>query len=1001
MTDRTVRVVLSATIGQFQAAMQAAAGNVQELDKQLTRVSQTDSFKKLGTGMTVAGAGITAAFGGIISQAAAFEKQMSAVKTALKPTSDELGKLQQAALDAGEQFGQFDATEAAQGITELGKAGVSTANILDGGLNGALALAASGQMDVGKAAELAASAMNQFKLKGKDIPRIADALAAGANAAQGDVSDLGMALSQSGLVANQFGLSMEETVGSLSAFASAGMMGSDAGTSLKSMLLQLATPSSVQAKKMQELGLSVYDASGEFIGLAGLADELQRTMGGLDAESRNAAMGIIFGTDAIRAANILYEQGADGIRGWTDEVSKTGSAMQTAASLTDNLAGDLDNLGGSLQTTFIKAGSGANEALRGLVQNVTKVVDAIKNIPAPVLEAGATITGALGIGLLAGGGIMKSISAITEFRENLKTLAVEAPKTAKVLGTVGKAAGVAGAVVAGLMIVGEVGKSFQKAVAPAEEFAGAVGSIAKGSNEGLQRINDSLSSLGWQQVKNLGDAFNYADQKMGSWIDNALSWTDEHMGFLNLGMASQLDQAKEAIDKVDQALASAGRSDAAAAFNKIVSDTGVSAERAAARFPKYRQALEAIANELQKQVPSFDAAKLTAQDYADWMGGKVPPAVQAAADAASAAGKDMTGLGDAMSDSAKDAQDQAAALDQLNKSLNEAANKALALSGSQMGLEAAYDDATASIAENGKTLDITTEKGRNNRQALDNIAQSALSLTKAMLDDGRSMEEVNAKTVSARAEFIRIATQMGLNAAAANKLADEYGLVPREVSTDVETPGMNMAQKGAKELRAALLNIPLERRPEIISLFNDKGYKAAMAALARVKSKTVTISTTYRTVYDTVGQPPRPGTPARAMPMYADGGIVHMFANGGAERHVAQIAPAGAWRLWAEPETGGEAYIPLAASKRARSLDILRETARIFGQRVTPLAIGDVMRPPYASQPHYAAPQPAPVVRSGATITIGTIINPVAEPATISATRELQRVAAAPTGRWV
>lgn len=70
---------------------------------------------------------------------------------------------------------------------------------------------------------------------------------------------------------------------------------------------------------------------------------------------------------------------------------------------------------------------------------------------------------------------------------------------------------------------------------------------------------------------------------------------------------------------------------------------------------------------------------------------------------------------------------------------------------------------------------------------------------------------------------------------------------------------------------------------------------------------------------------------------YANGGI-EFYANGGrrGENHVAQIAPAGAWRVWAEPETGGEAYIPLASTKRGRSRSILAEVARRFGDVYIP-----------------------------------------------------------------
>ena len=64
---------------------------------------------------------------------------------------------------------------------------------------------------------------------------------------------------------------------------------------------------------------------------------------------------------------------------------------------------------------------------------------------------------------------------------------------------------------------------------------------------------------------------------------------------------------------------------------------------------------------------------------------------------------------------------------------------------------------------------------------------------------------------------------------------------------------------------------------------------------------------------------------------------VKSFASGGVERHIAQIANASSLgRFWAEPETGGEAYIPLALSKRSRSMDILEEVAKIFGYMLIP-----------------------------------------------------------------
>ena len=112
-----------------------------------------------------------------------------------------------------------------QGVTALLKAGVAAKDVLAGGLSGALDLAAAGQMDVASAAETTATALNQFNLQGNQASHVADLLAAGANAAQGEVSDMAMALAQGGLVAHQTGLSVEETVAALTMFAKAGMIG--------------------------------------------------------------------------------------------------------------------------------------------------------------------------------------------------------------------------------------------------------------------------------------------------------------------------------------------------------------------------------------------------------------------------------------------------------------------------------------------------------------------------------------------------------------------------------------------------------------------------------------------------------------------------------------------------------------------------------------------------------------------------------------------------------
>lgn len=395
--NRNITIRLLADTSKFTAGMAKVSAEAEKTST--TMEASGGKTKLLTTGIAAAGIAATALGVAAVRMAADFDASMSTVQANTGASADEMSLLRQAAIDAGADT-VYSATDAADAINELGKAGMSTSDILSGGLNGALDLAASDGMEVAEAAELMSSAMAQFNLTGADATRIADALAAGAGKAQGSARDLGYALQQSGMVANSFGISMEETVGTLTSFANAGMTGSDAGTSLKSMLIALANPTKKAQNLMDELGISAYDAQGNFIGLKALAGQLQTQMSGLTQAQRNQALATIFGSDAIRAANVLYNEGADGIADWTKKVSDSGYAAQQAAAKNDNLRGDLENLSGSFESMMIKLGEGGQGPLRKLVQTIDMLVDGFGQLPAPVQQT-IVLSTALAGGIVA------------------------------------------------------------------------------------------------------------------------------------------------------------------------------------------------------------------------------------------------------------------------------------------------------------------------------------------------------------------------------------------------------------------------------------------------------------------------------------------------------------------------------------------------------------------------------------------------------------------------
>jgi TP901 family phage tail tape measure protein len=367
---------------KFEARTAGLRKQVGQAEGILSRFQKTTS--RVGAGMKAAvtsAAGMVTGVAGVGSAVAAaakssmdFEAQVSKVRATGEATEPQLKALEAQAMKMGKTFG-VSATDAMQSVEALAKAGVSTQDIMGGGLTGALSLAAAGEMDVGESAETASSAMAQFGLKGKDVGHIADVLAQGANLAQGGVSELSQALSQGGMVASQMGMSLDETVGVLAEFANKGLMGSDAGTSLKSMLQRLSNPAADAKRQMEKLGIAAYDSSGKFVGLSNFAGQLQTSMSKLTPAQRDAAMSTIFGSDAVRAASILYTDGAKGVAKWTKDVGKSGAAMETARVNTDNLKGDLDKAKASFQDAFITMGKSSQSPLRTVVQGFSSIAD--------------------------------------------------------------------------------------------------------------------------------------------------------------------------------------------------------------------------------------------------------------------------------------------------------------------------------------------------------------------------------------------------------------------------------------------------------------------------------------------------------------------------------------------------------------------------------------------------------------------------------------------------
>ncbi|MEO5314195.1 phage tail tape measure protein [Pseudarthrobacter sp. CC12] len=801
MADRSISISIEAKVSNFVSNIKTAQKSAEDFASRTAAFAKDheQNLDRVGKASMVMGGALLAGVGLAIKAYSEFDSAMSEVQSSTHESAANMDLLREAAVNAGADTA-FSAKEAAQGIDELAKAGVSTKDILGGGLTGALSLAAAGSLGVGEAAEIASSALTQFKLSGDKVPHLADLLAAGAGKAQGSVHDLGAALNQTGLVAASTGLSIEETTGGLAAFASAGLIGSDAGTSMKTMLQRLTPQSKEAAEKMQELGISAYDSQGNFRGLAAFADNLKTSMADLTPEARNAAMGIIFGSDAVRAANVLYEQGATGIKDWTDKVNDQGYAAVTASIKTDNLAGDIERLGGSFDSVLIKSGSGAAESLRGLVQGAEDFIDAIGKIPTPILNMGLGIAGVAGGALLLGGGLMTALPKVVEFRTSMSDLAEASPRAASGIGKVAKAAGIAAAAMIGLEIFNAV--AYDKHTHSTEELGNAILKLNKAaSGDGISALNAALSDFGNFAGKKIGPDINSAADAIARithpqgadginrWADQAFSWTP-----LAKSETTQVDEALGKLGDELGNLARNGGADAAAQSFKKLSDefikNGSTAQDALDHLPGYKDALLGLANQA--------GVTLSAQDLLDYAMGKVPASMQGAS-AAVETYTSKTGeakpVTEAMAKALEEVDLSAAGaitdIDAFGKSLFAAGLLSLSASDAAIAVQDAIDKVTESVQKNGTTLDINTEKGRANQSAFNGLASASIASAEATAKEtlatqgsAAAQAQLQGSLSQSYADLIRAAGQFGITGDAADTMARKALGIPKNVNID-------------------------------------------------------------------------------------------------------------------------------------------------------------------------------------------------------------------------
>ncbi len=703
---------------------------------------------------------------------------------------------------------------------------------------------------------------------------------------------------------------------------------------------------------LDDMGLSEVRVSRALLGMANSGDLLRESVDlGNQAWEENIAL--------IEEANQRYQT--------------TESRLQMARNQINDAAIDI---GGN----FLPMVADAAEVVGSLAT-------AFGNLPEGVqrwvtyLGAAATGVGALG------GAALIAVPKLHEFRKTVDALHGGSSRLGRMAGGLASVLtgpwglAIAGATIGVITWAKAQGDAAQMTQSLADTLDAQTGALTANSTAWIQSELTKDQSFGIRNTQSMAEAA----REMGISIETL---TAAYEGQPEAIAAAKAAADEWAAENDNLALTASSQADR---FNRNLDDQAQRLEDAR-RIQEEKLSIDEAATEQQHDLADgLDASGLAAEAAAD--------------------GQDM--LADVMGETTDEAEALQEALDAIVEAMHELNNPTLDLIDAQMAWEATLDEVNGQLEEYGQNLDITTEKGRANQEFLNGMARDAMALAEALLQETDSEVQFRASLVESREALAETAERFGMSEEAAWEYVNSVLAIPPTAETTVDAHtgnaehaindllvGLNAADGTitingeATNAQATLgeivgdvneadgtVTINGETFPadqtlgeylaRVMEAYAEANVGADMSPADRTVGLWVPDEKTgsveyvpwmqefdppnYRRqiIYEQRIERGQALPPDYDRPM-ADGGILQFFASGGVrENHVAQIAPAGAWRVWAEPETGGEAYIPLAPAKRQRSEEILGEVAHRFGMYVGRFANGGIVggAAPAASTP--------------------------------------------------
>ena len=360
----------AATTSTALAKIDEIGGKMENLGNSIAGVGKT--IMPIST--AVGGLGIAA-----VKTAADFDSAMSRVAAVSGATGDDLQSLRDKAREMGEKT-KFSASEAAQAMNYMAMAGWKSKDMISG-IDGIMNLAAASGEDLATTSDIVTDALTAFGLSAADSGHFADILAAASSNANTNVSMMGETFKYCAPIAGALGFSAEDTAEAIGLMANAGIKSSQAGTALRTIMNNLAGEVKISGQAIGDVTIATTNADGSMRSLSDILADCRVAFGGLTESEKAQAAESLVGKNAMSGFLALMNAAPADIEKLSGAIDNCdGTAEKMAATMQDNLMGQLTILKSQLEELAISFGEMLMPAIRNIVTKIQEFVDKLNGM---------------------------------------------------------------------------------------------------------------------------------------------------------------------------------------------------------------------------------------------------------------------------------------------------------------------------------------------------------------------------------------------------------------------------------------------------------------------------------------------------------------------------------------------------------------------------------------------------------------------------------------------